>query len=83
MFPCELNEFDYHVFSPINRNWYFDMVDKCALDDIVEKILQSFSHSIVRIPSEWFEDLDYDHIVSNISKILNRGYSGEFRSSII
>ncbi|MBD1226703.1 HipA family kinase [Xenorhabdus griffiniae] len=52
MSPCESNEFDYHVFSPINRDWDFDRVDKYELDDVVENILYSFSYSIIKIPSE-------------------------------
>ncbi|MDC9580821.1 hypothetical protein PSI15_04415 [Xenorhabdus sp. PR6a] len=83
MSSCELNEFDYHIFSPINRSWYFDRVDKCELDNVVENILYCFNNSIVKIPSEWYEDLDYQFIINNINKILNRGYSEEFRSSII
>lgn len=80
---CTLSQFAYHVFSPSQRSWSYDMVDVLAIEDIIESLNEKCSELLLILPTEWIDELpDKDQVIQSIISILARGKDAIFRSSI-
>ncbi|QPE18754.1 hypothetical protein IMQ36_06480 [Providencia rettgeri] len=81
---CDISMFDFHVFSPKNRSWQYDMFDSISNEELIECINSSCDDALAEIPSEWVDDgLSKNNIYNNILHTVARGRSGEFLGTII
>ncbi|EPG6917911.1 HipA family kinase [Proteus mirabilis] len=81
---CNIDMFEFHVFSPKNRSWQYDMFDAISNEELIECINSSCDDALEEIPTEWVDDeLSKNSISNNILHTVARGRSSEFRSTII
>nr|WP_301538112.1 HipA family kinase [Providencia rettgeri] len=81
---CDIEMFEYHVFSPRNRDWQYDMFDAISNEELIERINSSCNDALAEIPYEWIDDnSSQKSIVDNILHTVARGKDGAFRSTII
>ncbi|MDP8079767.1 hypothetical protein QJU98_07715 [Pasteurella skyensis] len=71
------DEFENHIFSPKNRNWRLDWVDKDIFTDKAIEILNDFDDICDNIPDEWLpidseEYQKFEAIIIEIKAILAR-----------
>ncbi|MBS9424797.1 HipA family kinase [Photorhabdus caribbeanensis] len=81
---CDISEFDLHVFSPIHRDWVYDLPDDEVIDDIVAKLNNKCEEAILNLPDEWIDELpEKDAVLNSVTSLLNRGSDQNFRSTIV
>lgn len=64
-------QFDEHIFSPKNRNWRLDWVDKEIFSQKAIDILNKFNDIYQIIPDSWFpiDDEEYQKMDAEINRI--------------
>ena len=72
----ERADFSEHIFSPQNREWRLDWVDKQTFTDKAIDTLKKFDHIYQSIPDDWFvgdeEFNKIEHQINRIKALLNR-----------
>lgn len=49
-------DFDVHVYSPANRKWLFDLIDRMECEQKLRNTLPVIKKFIAEIPDEWLND---------------------------
>lgn len=67
----EQANFDAHIFSPQNREWRLDWIDKQTFTEKAIDILTNFDDIYQQIPDDWFpfEEDDFQKMENKIQKI--------------
>ena len=67
----EQANFDAHIFSPQNREWRLDWIDKQNFTEKAIDILKNFENIYQNIPDDWFpfEECDFQKMENKIQKI--------------
>lgn len=72
----ERADFSEHIFSPQNREWRLDWVDKQTFTDKAIDTLKKFDHIYQSIPDDWFvgdeEFHKIEYQINQIKALLNR-----------
>nr|PRI40723.1 hypothetical protein BVZ49_01091 [Haemophilus influenzae] len=72
----ERADFSEHIFSPQNREWRLDWVDKQTFTDKAIDTLKKFDHIYQSIPDDWFvgdeEFHKIEYQINRIKALLNR-----------
>lgn len=73
--------FDYHVYSPDNRTWRYDIVDKLEGQDKVSDFQATFEAAVSAIPEDWTTDATTE-FVELMRNLLLRGRDAQFWSDL-
>ncbi|MBH0124911.1 HipA family kinase [Enterobacter sp. ESY66] len=76
--------FDYHVYAPRHRKWWFDIVDRPQSEDELTRTKAVYPLCIGHIPDEWLPETEQEReqCFTRIEELLNRNETEEFWSTI-
>lgn len=74
------DDFRLHVYSPLNRVWLFDMVDKEACEQVLRDAMANYSSFTQAIPDDWIGDVK---LIAFMQSTLERAATEEFWSTIL